>query len=184
MKDVLKTVVVLALIAIISGALLGLVNDITYIDADQEMARQLGKVYDNPSDLKAVEYSNNSGLSGIGEVQNAFVSSDGTYVLKVLGMGGYGGTIELLYAIKDNKIIKIVPFSHSETPGLGTKGFEASYLRQYYNLNLEDVESLILVKNIEPQDSEILTITSATFTANAIINASNVAINWYRTNAE
>lgn len=190
MRDIIKTVMVLALIALISGALLGIVNSFTQVDSEEQLRNKLALVYNEPSKLTRLELNNSPGLNptldkeitGYGAVLDVFIANDGTYVMRSLGKGGYGGDIELLIAIKDNKIMSIAPFKHAETPGLGTKGFDESYLAAFYNKDITDIDKFSIVKSNASNDSEIRTISGATYTSNAIANAVNIAAYWYNIN--
>ena len=189
MKDILKTIIILSALALISGILLGGVNSFTQVDPEEQIKAKLNLVYDNPSELVKVGLSGNPSIKPVtdpeitaqGRVLNAYKSPDGVYVLRALGKGGYGGDIRLLYAIQNDKILKIAVFRHSETPGLGSKGFEENYLKRFYNKNIDSIEKFTLGKS---GGSEIQALTGATFTSNAIINATNVAIVWYNNNKE
>ncbi len=189
MRDIVKTVIILSVIAVISGALLGGINSITQIDAEEQLKAKLVKVYNNPAELTRVSLTDNPSLNPVndpevvkyGSVLDVFTAPDGTYVIRALGKGGYGGDIEMLYAIKDYKIIKIAVYKHAETPGLGSKGFEESYLARYIGKDIRDFDKFVLDKNPD-KTNEIKAITGATYTSNAIINTTNIAALWYKVN--
>jgi electron transport complex protein RnfG len=190
MNDMLKTVLVLSIIAVIAGALLGLVNSFTQVDEEEQLKSKLSLVYDNSSELTALELNNNPSInpgtdleiSAAGYVDRVFTAPDGTYVMLVVSKGGYKGEIKMLFAIKEQVITKMAVYSHSETPGLGSVGFEDEYLANYIGKNISEIDKFTVTKGIPSNESEIKTVTGATYTSNAIVTSVNVAAYWYNLN--
>lgn len=182
--DIIKTVVVLVIIAGVAGALLGLVNHFTYMSDDEVMARKATAVYNG--ELKAyqssgmsqqIEYSN-------GSVLGVYVPSDSTpdvYVVRAEGTGAYKGKLQLLVNITGGKIVKIATYDADETPGLGGKALTDSFFKQYYGINLATLDggAFAVVKTSENTDKEIRAITGASKSSTAVTNAVNAATKWY-----
>jgi len=190
-KDIMKTVMILAVIAVVAGILLGVVNSFTQVSEEEQLKKKLTLVYDKPDQLERVELSgasiepiNDQEITSQGEILDVFKAPDGSYIIRALGKGGYGGDVQLLYRIKDSKIEKIAVYSHTETPGLGAKGFEDEYLQNFYNKDISNIDKFTVVKTAPSDDSEIKAITGATYTSNAVKNATNIAALWYNLNAD
>lgn len=88
---------------------------------------------------------------------------------------GYGGEIELIVGI-DNEYnltgIKVV--NMSETPGLGAKASEDKFTSQF--AGKKAANGINVIKSGTPKDDEILAISGATVTSQAIKNGVNAAI--------
>ena len=149
--EIVMTALVLVIIAGVAGALLGLVNHFTKVNAEELIARKATAVYDG----KLVRYTAPEGIAGNvtydhADVIDVYVAEKKTnetnpqevFVLVVEGEGAYKGTLRLLVNITDGKIEKIARYEANETPGLGSKALEDSYFKQfcnsrsYNNLNL------------------------------------------------
>lgn len=87
------------------------------------------------------------------------------YLISTQSMG-YGGFIQVLTAIVDEKVyaVEIVDIGH-ETPGLGTQITQDAFLEQF----------------IQKKESEVQAITGATISSNAVIEAVNTAMDLYFT---
>jgi len=78
---------------------------------------------------------------------------------------GYGGTIEILVGLEDETTIKgISIITHSESPGLGSKITNDSYLQQYTGLKIED-------SDMSFNGGKIDAITGATISSKAVADA-------------
>jgi electron transport complex protein RnfG len=64
------------------------------------------------------------------------------YVCKVEEKG-YGGALSLLVGTdKERRVLGVKILSHTETPGLGTKVTEPSFLSQFLNKRAEDIKNV------------------------------------------
>jgi Na+-translocating ferredoxin:NAD+ oxidoreductase subunit G len=78
---------------------------------------------------------------------------------------GYGGTIEILVGLEDETTIKgISIITHSESPGLGSRITEDSYLEQYNGIKIQDTD-------MSSSGGKIDAITGATISSTAVANA-------------
>ena len=89
MKDMIKTVTVLCVISLIAGALLGLVNEITFISDEEILNSKLKTAYAAEA-FTPVQTASEEGLLGVYSPDGA----DGVYVYYVTDEG-YGGEIKL-----------------------------------------------------------------------------------------
>lgn len=183
-KDIMKIMLSLIIIAGVAGALLGLVNYYTQITDDELMAKKAGEVYEG----KLVTYSLPQGVNPSfqfegGSVLNVYESTaenQDVYVFRAEGEGAYGGTLQLLINITDGRIVKIAKYSASETPGLGSKALQDNYFSKYYGIELTSIEGFELVKISATEDGEIAAVSGATKSSTAVANAVNAAVAWYK----
>jgi electron transport complex protein RnfG len=99
---------------------------------------------------------------GVSEVYKA--DNDAGYVIRSAA-NGYGGPVTFMIGVgADGSVVAISLFSHSETPGLGTRVGEEAYLANYLG-------------KVDPQTVDA--ITGATRTSNALKNALAQALSAY-----
>jgi len=186
MRDIVKTGLILFIIAAVAALALGLSNLVTEeaIAEQKENAANKARQDVLPKAQEFVkkdiepEYQS-SEKSHITEIFEG--KSGGTtvgYTLKVLTKG-FGGDVELIVGIStENNIEKVAITSHAETPGLGAKAVEASFLDQYHGKGLD--ANLVVVKGTPSKDVEIQAITGATITSDAVTDGVNLAKNYYK----
>ena len=96
------------------------------------------------------------------------------YVVTVTAKDGSQGAITLSVGVKnDGTVNGYSILSHSETPGLGAKATEESFMSQFHD---KKVDSFVVVKTTASADNEIEAITGSTITSEAVANACNAAI--------
>ncbi len=166
LAEVIKPAGILTAICVIVTLLLAVINALTAYkiaaNAEQKAAESRSKV------LAAHSYTQ---LDNDGKVYGA-VSENGEYigVVIVTEATGYGGTIQVMTGIKlDNSISGVNILEMSETPGLGAKAKENSFLSQYKG----ESESGMSVKK---DGGTIDAISGATITSRAVTQAVNEAL--------
>lgn len=88
---------------------------------------------------------------------------------------GYGGEVKVVTGIgSDGLCTGVVPIILNETPGLGMKAGDESFLKQY----LGKAEK-VGVKKGNPEGNEISAISGATITSDAVTDAVNTAFKVY-----
>lgn len=158
-KDIVKLGIILLLICGISTGLLAYVNDITspVIAKNNEINEQNARKEVLPD---ADEFEMESQGIFIGKKNNEIVG----YTINV-SPEGYGGEISMIVGIKkDCTVSGVKIISMSETPGLGAKAQDESFLSQFAGKN----ENISLVKG-GSSDNSIVAITGATVTSTAIV---------------
>jgi len=86
---------------------------------------------------------------------------------------GYGGAIDMMVGINpDLSVSGIKVVSNSETAGLGAKCTDESFKDQFKGKKAP----LSVIKNGNAKEGEIVAITGATITSNAVVNGVNDAI--------
>jgi len=84
---------------------------------------------------------------------------------------GYAGEVPVLVAIDlNNTVTRVLPLENDETPGLGKKIADDSFIRQYDNL---DASLIYTVKPNETDKVLIDSIAGATISSNAVTRAVN-----------
>jgi len=161
-----KPTLILTAICAIVTMLLAMTNMLTVdkiaANAAQKAAESRKKV------LAAEEYIP---LNEEGSVYGAY-DEDHRFIGVVIttSASGYGGKIEVMTGIKSNgEISGVNILSMEETPGLGARGKEDSFLRQYKG---HDDSNLAVSKD----GGEIDALSGATITSRAITKAVNEAV--------
>ncbi|NLY43999.1 MAG: RnfABCDGE type electron transport complex subunit G [Clostridiaceae bacterium] len=122
-------------------------------------------------------------VKGLGEgdyktVQNVYVGkNDGNAVGYCVGVApsGFGGPIEMVVGIdSEGKVTGVTIVNSSETPGLGSKAAEPKFKGQYKGKSTDS--PLKVIKSGTPADNEIVAISGATITSNAVTQGVNSAV--------
>lgn len=179
MKDILKLGSVLFCICAIAALALSITNNITQpvieernIQANNESRKavlsdveEFNLIENVSSDIVMEAYE---GLKG-GEVVG--------YTIKTAPKG-YGGVIEVMVGISSEGVVKGVKVgNHTETPGLGSKAAESLFIDQYNDKNIN--APLKVVKGSASAESDIVAISGATITSDAVTNGVNAAIDTF-----
>lgn len=164
--EIIKPAAVLTAICIVVTFLLAVTNSFT-----------AGKIAEN-SEEKAAE-SRLTVLEAYSYVQlddEGFVfeaiqeNGEALGVVVVTEASGYGGTIEVMTGIKlDGEISGVNILSMNETPGMGAKAKESSFLNQYISQSESNM-------SVNKDGGEIDAISGATITSRAVTQAVNDAI--------
>ncbi len=169
MKFLLTVTGKLLLICAITAVLLAGVNALTAEKiADNiraEKAAAIQAIFPEATANEEVSHS----LEGIGSV-NRVLSGDNLIgcAINVVPLG-FGGELDIMVGINaDGSIAGIEIISHSETPGLGSRASEKSYLDRYTGLSGE------LLLNVD-----VDAITGVTVSSTAVLNGVNDALDAY-----
>lgn len=170
---------VLFMISVVVALLLAFTNSVTKDKIaentlkEQNLAKQ--EVFSGAEDFTEVEtYTDETGL-----VQGVFEAEDASG--KVIGWcvnvspSGYGGTLDIMVGIDSSGTVsgmKVV--SHSETAGLGAKATDPGFSSQFAGKKTD--APLAVIKNGTPKENEIVAISGATITSEAVKKGVNAAI--------
>lgn len=103
-------------------------------------------------------------------------------VINTVTEGGYNGEVELVILLEQYKVSDIKALNIKETEGIGTKALSANFLSQFDNLDISTSEEL--AGGSRPSgDTDIVYVTGATYTSNAVIRGINSVIVWYNKNS-
>ena len=179
MKEMVKLGIILLLFSAISAGCLALTNDLTAPaiassrkEADLENMQQVFKDADEfvlVEEDKLLELkSKTPELSELYEAERAGEKMG--YVAKV-ATGGFGGTMEVIVGFDlDGAITGLRVGKHAETPGLGDNATSPDFYEQFTGLSLKQD---IGVNKIQPGENEILAISAATITSDAVVSGVN-----------
>ncbi len=173
---------VLLIISAVVALLLAFTNSVTKEKIaentviEQNAAKQ--EVLKEAFDFLEVEFEDETGI-----VKGIFqgVSQNGEHVGWCVNVtpSGYGGELDIMVGINLDKTLsgmKVV--SHSETAGLGAKATDEKFSSQFKNKKTD--KPLEVIKSGTPEENEIVAISGATITSNAVktgVNAAMDAVN-------
>lgn len=185
-KESLRIIIVLGLIALVSATLLSVVNFFTKIDQNQQMLDKIENLYSSPvrDNIEITGFANYYGT----EIQGYFIAEDGASIIISKALKGgkvcYNAEgISLIVVIKDNCIVTVHSFAHSETPGLGEKALREDHLKQYFGLEVDAfyiVEGDIISGPGSSGDFNPVLVTGATYSTNGVNLAVKAAVRAYK----
>ncbi len=165
-NDIIKPVIVLTVICTVVAGLLGLTNNITQpiiqenarIAADAARIALLPEATDGFDEVEV----------DIENVVDMFVAKNGAgYTVTTQGQG-YGGMIKFITAFDgDGNIVSLSILEMAETPGIGDKIEDPTFLDQFVG------------KNEEFTSSNVDLISGSTISSNATLDAMNLAVKAY-----
>lgn len=193
MNKIIKDTIAITLITLVSGLLLGLVQDITAgpiaeqqqkakeeaykaVFADANSFEQVELTEEVSAGLEACLDENGYGAQNIDEVMTALDASGSQigYAFTVTTCEGYGGDIQFAMGIKDDGTLNgISILSIGETAGLGMKANTDAFKDQFKDKN---VEKFAYTKTGATADDEIDALSGATITTNAMTNGVNAGL--------
>ncbi len=183
MHKIIKLGLILFAITAITGFILGGVYSATLEPIAMAKQQALTKTLEEtlPEAQKFIETKQeNSDFKNIYEALDANGNVIGHNF--VVATKGFGGAIELIVGISNDKITGVRVLSHSETPGLGAKSAETgkgSFIDGFTNKVLT---TLRVVKGEAEGKTDISAISGATITSRAITNAVNNVVDYYKAN--
>lgn len=175
MKDSIKTVIVLTLCAILSGAILAWFNKFTEARVIEnklaELKRSLAEVVPGMSSYEEVVKERGFAVYRVlsdGKVKGYAIEAEGN---------GYQDKIRVLVGVSPDfkRIYGLRVLEQKETPGLGARITEPDYLSGW---NDKDAAMpIVLVKGRKPEKpNEVHAITGATITSRAVVDVVNAGI--------
>lgn len=191
MKEFLRLVIALTLIAAISGVILAAVENVTREPiAEQrrlQMLRALSAVlpeFDNNPDADTVTMTTGTDRQGR-PVDTTFYRGRKDHQLtgtafQVVAPDGYSGNIAVMVGIRpDHSIHAIEILTHAETPGLGDKISEPWYKALFTNKTLDNSDW-----RVKKDGGDFDQLTGATISARAVVGAVRTGLELYREHEE
>ena len=152
-NKIVKDTLALTVITLVSGLLLGLVNDITAGPIASQQAKE--------KEVAKDDQGNELG-----------------YAFTVTTSEGYGGDIQFAMGVQDDGTLNgISILSISETAGLGMRATTDDFKNQFKDKN---VEKFTYTKTGATSDDEIDALSGATITTNAMTNGVNAGLAAFR----
>ncbi len=194
MKDMVKNTLILTAITLISGLLLGLVYEITKepIAVSKEKAKKEAyqqvmadatefTVYEAFDEQDASKLLADAGITGCSVNEVVVAKAEEKilgYVVTTTSSEGYGGDIGISVGVlKDGTVNGIAFLSISETVGLGMEAKEPEFYNQFRG---KKVEAFQVTKSGADAEDEIDALSGATVTSEAVTDAVNTAVIYYK----
>lgn len=185
MKNIIKPGIVLLIISVIAAAILGYVNAITAkpieeADANTKMEK-MKEVYNTEEWGEEVIVSDKK-YDKITSITSYTPTKDGSAYAFSVETKGFASGLKLMIGIdKDSKItgLAVVDCSN-ETPGLGANAKNESFYGQF--ADKKGKLSVVKPGLGEPKDTEIVALTGATITSNAVVEATNCVTKYFEEN--
>ena len=189
-----KNIIVLFVVALVSVAILAVLNQITLDPIAKAEADAKAAVYKavysdaaevaEPEELqkRVDEYVPNE--KGI-KINAALEAKDKSgnqigYVIDATSPNGYGGDVQIAIGItNEGEVTAFKVISASETPGLGAKAFDDEFASQFSGLKADGLSFSKTGANRD--NNEIDAISGATITTTAVTEAVNEAFTFYST---
>ena len=193
-NKIVKDTLALTVITLVSGLLLGLVNDITAGPIASQQAKEKEEAYKavfadaasfetvtsgEDTDLESYLDENGFKAQNIDEVMLAKDDQGNElgYAFTVTTAEGYGGDIQFAMGVQDDGTLNgISILSISETAGLGMRATTDDFKNQFKDKN---VEKFTYTKTGATSDDEIDALSGATITTNAMTNGVNAGLAAY-----
>lgn len=179
----IKDAAILFAITIIAGVLLAFTYDKTKKTIEKVEQEHIIRAYekvlsaavafeDYKEDLSynLDDYVANLETIAVGKDKNGTVCG---YVITTSALG-YGGKVKVAVGIDMNEVVTGIAFPETlpETPGLGQKATDESFYGQFAGKRTDKFK---VVKGDASDDSEIVAISGATKTSNAVVETVNLA---------
>ena len=172
-------VIVLAVICLVSAAILGLVNKVTVgpIQANTEKTVQesLRTVMPIDGDYEDVtdQYSGDPvtvDVTGVSvPVKAVYKAAEEGYVVETMSPNGFGGALDMMAGVdSEGNVTGIAIISHAETSGLGSKSTDPEWQAQFKGVNG--------TIGVTKDGYQINAITGSTITSRAVCDGVNAAI--------
>lgn len=175
MRNKMKPTISLVVICFVIAFCLAYVNSLTQDKIVERITlkaeEQRKQVLPEADSFKKIE--NWQGKDASGYIREVYAAYAGQkligYVLSAAPKG-YGGEIQVTVGIASNQTISGVRIGdNKETPGLGSKASEGSFINQYLNKSVKNVFKVVKIK--PSADNEIQAISGATITSKAVTAA-------------
>ncbi|MGM5484291.1 MAG: RnfABCDGE type electron transport complex subunit G [Nanobdellota archaeon] len=163
MNEVIRTGLVLMIVTIIAAGALGLTKDIT---SEKIEERQKDKL-----DRSLERVMNADDFEKKGDHYEAYLDDEPIGKVVRVKSQGYSSEIELIVGIdKDNKVTGVDVLNQEETPGLGTKIENRTFLKQFENKMGKNIK-------LREEGGSIDAVTGATISSSAVTEGVREALN-------
>ncbi len=159
-------ILVLTIVVCISVVILAIID----IQTEDQIAEQKQKTVDKMLEEQFPE-KDNSTFNKDNEVYSILVNDTVVGYAFIIEGNGYGGLLEILVALEnttlaeDDIILRGISIIYNlETPGLGSRITEDSFLEQFSGMNLNDVQ-------FKSDGGKVDAITGATISSSAVVEA-------------
>lgn len=180
MGKIIRLGIVLFIITAVTGLILGGVYTMTQepirVAKERERIDALTATLPGATTFETMEITGNP--EHIKEINRGTANGELIGYNFTMATKGYGGLIEMIAGVsKEGKLMAIKIISHSETPGLGAKATDESFLSQFRE---KMVSGVAVTKIGATNDSEIQAISGATITSKAVALGVNDALAYFK----
>lgn len=190
MKELFKLTVVLTIICSLAATALALVYTITKDPiAYQQRLKKLRAIkavqpdYDNEPDQDFIDLKTDESAEGDGGLTRFYITKKGqtpTGVVFMASAVGYGGLIDLMVGVNpEGTITGVQVLRHTETPGLGAKITEDTFIQQFTERNLQNTNWAL-----KKEGGDIDQISGATISPQAVVKALNQGLTFFSDNQD
>ena len=190
MKELFKLTVVLTIICSLAATALALVYTITKEPiAHQQRLKKLKAIkavqpdYDNEPDQDFIDLKTDESAEGDGGLTRFYITKKGdtpTGVVFMASAVGYGGLIDLMVGVNpEGTITGVQVLRHTETPGLGAKITEDTFIQQFPERNLQNTNWAL-----KKEGGDIDQISGATISPQAVVKALNQGLTFFSDNQD
>ena len=183
MREMVKMILVLTILATFSGSLLAAIHSKT----KDRIANQILKFVKGPAIRGIFEEASNDPIVDRFDIKDGdetrsffvgvFEGEPRAVAFETFGKGGYGGEVGLMVGIdvKEDKLVGVGVTTHAETPGMGAKAeTDPSFVAQFEDLSLEDPFK------VTQDGGSINALSGATLTSRAVSSAATEASTIYK----
>lgn len=183
MRETMTLALKLFIITAVSAIVLAFVNDKTKVviaeREQEEYVESLAEVFPEADEFEDLDEAELKKLQEVDEqiLDVAIANKDGNpvgWTVKADGKGGYGGSVQIVVGIDDQKnITGYTVLQSQETPGIGDVIEEDTFISSLLG---KSVEGPIVAVDSPSAENEIQAISGATYSVNAVTNGLNAAV--------
>lgn len=160
-------IVVLVAICIVAGALLGIVHEVTapvISKVEEDRNQQIyNSLLESAQTFEDTGYTSESCTAALRALD---ASGNEVGIIIVAQAKGYGGQVPIAVAFDgDGTVLSLSALSNEETPGLGSKATDPTYLQQYVGKPAQTLS-----------DTDVDLVSGATISSKAVLSAFNAAV--------
>jgi len=183
MREMVKMILVLTILATFSGSLLAAIHSKT----KDRIANQILKFVKGPAIRKIFEEASNDPIADRFDIKDGdetrsffvgvFDGEPSAIALETFGKGGYGGDVGLMVGIdvNEDKLVGVGVTTHAETPGMGARAeTDPNFVAQFDGLSLDDPFK------VTQDGGSINALSGATLTSRAVSMAATEASTIYK----
>ena len=160
-----QAILVLLCIALLSGGLLAICNDLLSVSDEERVARTIKSIYGKEMQYEIIE---SSFATNVGQIDNVYLLSDGNYLIKSTGEKGYKeGTISIWCVAKYE--------------GGAFVGLDNVSIAGYEKQTLMSKFTKDVLSRYKGTEETNVVVSGATYSATALKNAYNTVLAFVQT---
>lgn len=178
-----KCIVVLVCIAVVSGGLLAILNDLLYVSDDERTARAIKAIYKTEIGFTSVEINESDATNDFGSINSVFLLEDGNYLIQATGIDGYKGGTVTTWAVaefiddKYNGLTSVSVESYDKQTLMSA--FSGNYFKVYTQKN-DIIDGGGFYSTVAGDNVVVNVQSAATYSSKAINNAVNSTLTYIR----